>query len=219
MTLRSDKHGSLPSATTANGETSRFRTRGDSSPGDDTSSNSDDRRPLTAPGRRNGAAAPSETRDGNGRDRSKRPPKPQLLRSKSDYQPRHPDDSDPADNHVPAWGARHGFEDHYQSEHIISQLVNVGGVFPDRSNYGGGGGGGGSSNIAVTAAAPATADRLLGTFCGVSDAGPDAVVVAPGTQRDQVQLCRVPLPSSPPLFEFMRFMVPDPPADPRREGL
>ncbi|KAJ6443988.1 Regulatory associated protein of TOR [Purpureocillium lavendulum] len=125
MTLRSDTHGSLPSAATAtNGETSRFRAQGDSSPDNEASSDHDDRRPSSAPGRKNGVALHAETRDDFGHDRPKRPNKPQLLRSKSDYRPpRQTDDSD-ADDEVPAWGARHGFEDHYQSEHIISQLVN-----------------------------------------------------------------------------------------------
>ncbi|KAI8632776.1 raptor N-terminal caspase like domain-containing protein [Xylariaceae sp. FL1651] len=54
--------------------------------------------------------------------RSQRP-KPPLLRSKSDYAVRH-EDSEPADDEIYEWGARHGFEDHYQSEDIISQLAN-----------------------------------------------------------------------------------------------
>jgi hypothetical protein len=61
-------------------------------------------------------------------------PKPMLLRSKSDfagqgYQP----DSDEEEERPGSrrknpysWGARHGFGDHYESEDIISQLVNVG---------------------------------------------------------------------------------------------
>lgn len=123
MTLRSDMHGSLLSNATTNGETSRFRAQGDSSPDRDASSNGGDRRPSSAPGRENGVPAPAEGRHDLEAEPSKRPPKPQLHRSKSDYAPRPADDSDP--DEIREWGARHGFEDHYQSEHIISQLVNV----------------------------------------------------------------------------------------------
>ncbi|PHH80567.1 hypothetical protein CDD82_1672 [Ophiocordyceps australis] len=48
--------------------------------------------------------------------------KPQLLRSKSDFI-----DYDAAPDQEPQlreWGARHGFDGHYQSEHVISELVN-----------------------------------------------------------------------------------------------
>ncbi|XP_044721654.1 target of rapamycin complex 1 subunit mip1 [Hirsutella rhossiliensis] len=123
MTLRSDMHGSLPSNPTTNGETSRFRAQGDSSPDRDASSNSGDRRPFSAPGRENGVPAPAEVRDDLETEIPRRPVKPQLHRSKSDYAPRQADDSEP-DDEIREWGARHGFEDHYQSEHIISQLVN-----------------------------------------------------------------------------------------------
>ncbi|KAI0405953.1 raptor N-terminal caspase like domain-containing protein [Xylaria palmicola] len=50
-------------------------------------------------------------------------PKPPLLRSKSDYVVRR-DEPEPADDEIYEWGARHGFEDHYQSEDIISQLAS-----------------------------------------------------------------------------------------------
>lgn len=50
-------------------------------------------------------------------------PKPPLHRSKSAS--RSFDDSEPDDEMHNGWGARHGFEDHYQSEHIISQLASV----------------------------------------------------------------------------------------------
>ncbi|POR32570.1 Uncharacterized protein TPAR_07225 [Tolypocladium paradoxum] len=124
MTLRSDLHGSLPSAATTNGETSRFRAQGDSSPDRDASSNGGDGRPSSAPSRKNGAALPAEAKDDMEHERPKHPAKPQLQRSKSDFVPRQADDSEP-DEEIREWGARHGFEDHYQSEHIISQLVNV----------------------------------------------------------------------------------------------
>ncbi|KAI0192781.1 raptor N-terminal caspase like domain-containing protein [Astrocystis sublimbata] len=50
-------------------------------------------------------------------------PKPPLMRSKSDYAPRR-DEPTPLDDEVFEWGARHGFEDHYQSEDIITQLAS-----------------------------------------------------------------------------------------------
>lgn len=129
MTLRTDMHGSLPSNATTNGETSRFRALGDSSPDQDASSNGGDRRPSGAPGRENGVPPPAEVRDGLETERQKRPVKHLLHRSKSEYAPRQADDSEPEDE-IREWGARHGFEDHYQSEHIISQLVNVRCAFP-----------------------------------------------------------------------------------------
>lgn len=129
MTLRPDLHGSPPSAATTNGETSRFRAQGDSSPDNDASSNGGDGRPSSAPGHKNGAALTAEANDDTGHEPPKRPAKPQLQRSKSDFVPRQADDSEPDDD-IREWGARHGFEDHYQSEHIISQLVNVRCAFP-----------------------------------------------------------------------------------------
>ena len=63
------------------------------------------------------------TSQDDGSDRSQRP-KPPLLRSKSDYAVRR-DDQEHIRGQVLEWGARHGFEDHYQSEDIISQLANV----------------------------------------------------------------------------------------------
>ncbi|KAI1181132.1 raptor N-terminal caspase like domain-containing protein [Nemania sp. FL0916] len=50
-------------------------------------------------------------------------PKPPLLRSKSDYAVRH-DEPESTEDEAYEWGARHGFEDHYQSEDIISHLAN-----------------------------------------------------------------------------------------------
>ncbi|KAK3372028.1 hypothetical protein B0H63DRAFT_286514 [Podospora didyma] len=63
-----------------------------------------------------------------------RPSKPPLIRSKSEHVVRHElphDEADAPDYQevVYEWGARHGFEDHYQSEDIISQLANVGCFF------------------------------------------------------------------------------------------
>lgn len=41
------------------------------------------------------------------------------------------EEPEPTEDDIPEWGARHGFEDHYQSEDIISQLANV--SFPSQS--------------------------------------------------------------------------------------
>jgi regulator-associated protein of mTOR len=53
--------------------------------------------------------------------------KPPLLRSQSEYASPHrsPDEDIHHEEQETYWGARHGFEDHYQSEDIISQLANV----------------------------------------------------------------------------------------------
>jgi len=56
---------------------------------------------------------------------SLRPPKPPLLRSQSEYAGPHREDDEHGDTDDFGWGTRHGFDDHYQSEDIISQLANV----------------------------------------------------------------------------------------------
>ncbi len=66
------------------------------------------------------------TSQDDGVDRSQRP-KPPLLRSKSDYIVQR-DNPESVGGQIHEWGARHGFEDHYQSEDIISQLANVSGL-------------------------------------------------------------------------------------------
>lgn len=86
-----------------------------------------EQRPSTAPGRRNGSVS-LESKDDIESHRATRPVKPLLLRSKSEFTSRLMDDSDSVDDDIPEWGARHGFEDHYQSEDIISQLANVGSI-------------------------------------------------------------------------------------------
>lgn len=127
MTLRSDANDSVASAARAantNGHSSQFMAQTNGGPGHDTSTNGGDAgRPLSAPGRKNGLSS-SETRDDSGPERQRRPTKPLLVRSKSDYA-RPQDDSDADEDEIPEWGARHGFEDHYQSEHIITQLATV----------------------------------------------------------------------------------------------
>ncbi|KAK3196298.1 Target of rapamycin complex 1 subunit kog1 [Lecanicillium sp. MT-2017a] len=125
MTLRSDANDSVASAARAantNGHSSQFMAQTNGGPGHDASTNGGDAgRPLSAPGRKNGLSS-SETRDDSGPERQRRPTKPLLVRSKSDYA-RPQDDSDADEDEIPEWGARHGFEDHYQSEHIITQLA------------------------------------------------------------------------------------------------
>lgn len=138
MTLRSDLNGSLPSAPTTNGighangetSTSRFRGQGDSSPDRDDLSNDtgDNIRPSSAPGRKNGVVF-VESGDELGERSENHRVKPPLLRSKSDFAPRPVEESD-TEEEISEWGARHGFEDHYQSEHIISQLASVCYVHP-----------------------------------------------------------------------------------------
>ncbi|RDA85468.1 hypothetical protein CP532_1022 [Ophiocordyceps camponoti-leonardi (nom. inval.)] len=137
MTLRSDLLGSSPPATaapaatttTTNGETSRFTAQGNGSPDRHASLSNGERRASIALGHDDGQPGPSssppspDARDDLDSDRPRRPAKPQLLRSKSDFVPRQADEDDP-DDEIREWGARHGFEDHYQSEHIISQLVS-----------------------------------------------------------------------------------------------
>jgi len=64
------------------------------------------------------------SRNNNGRPDDAKPP---LMRSKSDYARPVEDSTDTLHNsgELSRWGARHGFEDHYQSEDIISQLASV----------------------------------------------------------------------------------------------
>lgn len=64
---------------------------------------------------------------GSGRhlDQRARRTKPPFLRSKSDFPVGHDDFEDQEGDEIQEWGARHGFEDHYQSDDIISQLANV----------------------------------------------------------------------------------------------
>lgn len=96
-----------------------------------------DARPSSAPGNRNGvgrslhSSGPGSIASVQSSPRSR--PKPQLSRSKSEHVLRadhdhdhdHDQDLDPDDEEIYNWGARHGFEDHYQSEDIISQLASV----------------------------------------------------------------------------------------------
>ncbi|SPN99807.1 related to raptor, a binding partner of target of rapamycin (TOR) [Cephalotrichum gorgonifer] len=88
-----------------------------------------DARPSTAPGNRNGLRpsfhpSPTEPAPSLQASPSNRQ-KPNLLRSKTEHVPRNDNqDLDEDDEEIYNWGARHGFEDHYQSEDIISQLAS-----------------------------------------------------------------------------------------------
>ena len=87
-------------------------------------------RPSTAPGNRNGTGRSLQhSRPGSvaSVQSSPRPrAKPHLLRSKSEHVVRTDErDLDQDNEEIYNWGARHGFEDHYQSEDIISQLASV----------------------------------------------------------------------------------------------
>ncbi|EHK23937.1 uncharacterized protein TRIVIDRAFT_89418 [Trichoderma virens Gv29-8] len=128
MTQRTGANGShaAAAAATNGGETSRFKVQSTSSSDRDSQSNeTTDKRPSSAPGRKNGVSA-GDTRDDISieAERPTRPVKPSLQRSKSEYAPRQAEESDHEEDEIHEWGARHGFEDHYQSEHIISQLAN-----------------------------------------------------------------------------------------------
>jgi regulator-associated protein of mTOR len=125
MALRSDMNGYSTPVSETNGNTSRARTIASGRSTYDASVNGDDdARPSSAPGQRNGMPS-AQTRDDMNPPRANRPAKPLLLRSKSDYAHRAMDEAEPLDDEILEWGARHGFEDHYQSEDIISQLANV----------------------------------------------------------------------------------------------
>lgn len=80
-------------------------------------------RPWTAPVNKPRQSSVVSFDEYSDRDQSKRRPKPPLLRSKSERLMRH-EDTDQTDEEVYDWSARHGFQDHYQSEDIISQLAN-----------------------------------------------------------------------------------------------
>ncbi|KAL8413347.1 hypothetical protein RB594_004823 [Gaeumannomyces avenae] len=107
------------------------------------------RRPSSAPGSKHNSSASLALPNGAGSSESAATPapasasslhsrpstgsKPMLMRSKSDYAGMlaHTDSDDDQDSRPGSrrknpysWGARHGFGDHYESEDIISQLVN-----------------------------------------------------------------------------------------------
>ncbi|KAH9884900.1 raptor N-terminal caspase like domain-containing protein [Xylariomycetidae sp. FL2044] len=81
-----------------------------------------DRRPLNSAGNKQKLSIVTSYDDMEP-ERPKRPSKPPLARSKSEHLSRR-DETEQNDGESYEWGARHGFEDHYQSEDIISQLAN-----------------------------------------------------------------------------------------------
>ncbi|CAM1502108.1 Fc.00g040920.m01.CDS01 [Cosmosporella sp. VM-42] len=122
MAPGSELNGTSAPVGNPNGEGERFSALANGTrPEAETTNGNDDQRPSSAPGRRNGIL---ESRDDMEPQRPRRPVKPLLLRSKSEYAQRPMDEPEPMEEEIPEWGARHGFEDHYQSEDIISQLAN-----------------------------------------------------------------------------------------------
>ena len=102
-------------------------------------STSNHKRPSSAPGDDNNKPNGAHVADvPQARDRPKKPP---LMRSKSDHPSRglHVDTSTDSSNDEQTvaaaedFGTRHGFDGHYQSEDIISQLANVGVSSPTAS--------------------------------------------------------------------------------------
>lgn len=93
-------------------------------------STSSHKRPSSAPGDENNKPNGAHSADLP----AERPRKPPLMRSKSDHPSRglHIDTSTDSSNDEQTiaaaedFGTRHGFDGHYQSEDIISQLANVG---------------------------------------------------------------------------------------------
>ncbi|EEU46932.1 uncharacterized protein NECHADRAFT_103792 [Fusarium vanettenii 77-13-4] len=126
MALRSEFNGTSAPTADSNGVASRAQPVLNGRPAPNqlprSDDDDDDQRPSSAPGRRNGNAV-LETRDDIEHHQQQRPSKPLLLRSKSDYA-RPMDEPEIVKDDIPEWGARHGFEDHYQSEDIISDLAN-----------------------------------------------------------------------------------------------
>lgn len=59
----------------------------------------------------------------NGQPRRQQP-KPLLLRTRSEFGVR-PNDSDQSDEEIPQWGARHGFDELYESQQFMDKLANV----------------------------------------------------------------------------------------------
>ena len=112
---------SAASATTAPAPIPTTTTNGTGSSAQDAAA----RRPSSAPGSKNNLVATLEQAERQDLVTAKRPRKPLLVRSKSEHVGLRADDADHSDDEILEWGARHGFEDHYQSEDIISHLANV----------------------------------------------------------------------------------------------
>ncbi|KAL2757749.1 hypothetical protein ACRALDRAFT_2118737 [Sodiomyces alcalophilus JCM 7366] len=92
--------------------------RPSSAPGDDKPQNDNDNS--------NNVLALRTHRDSNPEaNRILRPPKPPLLRSKSENRVRRlAEDKEEEKDEIPQWGARHGFEEHYESQQFMDKLAN-----------------------------------------------------------------------------------------------
>lgn len=88
-----------------------------------------DKRPSTAPGDDQGnptAAGFSDHRDADVEaGRAKRPPRPLVLRTRSEFGIR-TSDPEESEGEIQRWGTRHGFEEHYESQQFMDKLANVG---------------------------------------------------------------------------------------------
>lgn len=116
-----------PELTNGNSQ-SRSHTYSSRPPNEDEQSDAD-RRPSSAPGYKNrNTLSVVTSHEGSSQDRSRRPQKPPLLRSKSEHIMRQEEPVTSPDEEIHGWGARHGFEDHYQSD-FVSQLAIVRLVF------------------------------------------------------------------------------------------
>ncbi|KAK3934425.1 WD repeat-containing protein mip1 [Diplogelasinospora grovesii] len=80
-------------------------------------------RPSTAPGNKQTRVNGGGAGEGEG-STAVGPAKPLLLRSRTDFAALHEEVVDQDEDESYEWGARHGFEDHYQSEDIITQLAS-----------------------------------------------------------------------------------------------
>lgn len=96
--------------------------------------NTSEQRPSSAPGRKKNHVVTFDHDENSESERptGKRSIKPLLLRSRSEHGLRteeheggHDENQEHAEEEIYNWGTRHGFEDTYQSEDIISQLANV----------------------------------------------------------------------------------------------
>ncbi|KAH7358224.1 WD repeat domain-containing protein mip1 [Plectosphaerella cucumerina] len=84
-----------------------------------------DKRPSTAPG--DDQANPAGFSDHRDADveagRARRPPRPLVLRTRSEFAVR-TSDPEESENDIPRWGTRHGFEEHYESQQFMDKLAN-----------------------------------------------------------------------------------------------
>ncbi|RYP28260.1 hypothetical protein DL767_007310 [Monosporascus sp. MG133] len=103
---------------------SQSNSRSSQTPVDDDKSDTD-RRPSSAPGYKNNNSLSLVTsHDGFEQNRSRRPVKPPLLRSKSEHMMRQDEAASSPEGEIHEWGARHGFEDHYQSDFVSQLAIN-----------------------------------------------------------------------------------------------